>query len=60
LEIISNHAADALLAEEEQEERRLHWRDYVALFIAAVEAYSLPFVVIICVILAITVLARLR
>jgi hypothetical protein len=46
------------LAEEEQK-RALNWKDYVALFIAAMEAYSLPFVVIIGVILAITLLVRL-
>ena len=47
------------MAEDEQE-RKLHWKDYVALFIAAMETYSLPFLVIICVVLAITLVVRMR
>lgn len=42
----------------EEEKKRLTWKDYVALVVAAFEVYSLPFAVIIGAILAIMLVAR--
>lgn len=48
------------MAQDGDPDRELTWRDYLALLIAAFETYSLPFVVIIAVILAVTFIMRLR